>query len=129
MNKFDAHFHIIDPRFPLYDYNGYLPSTFTTQMYQEAVKPFNIHGGAIVSGSFQGFDQGYLLQALSTLGSNYVGVVNLQHNASNETIVSLYEQCVRGVRFNLVRSGSETVTHLAELAQRIYDLCDSFLSA
>jgi len=123
MNKFDAHFHIIDPRFPLYENNGYLPPTFTTQMYQEAIKPFNIQGGAIVSGSFQEFDQEYLLQALNALGANYVGVVNLQHNASDETIISLYEQRVRGVRFNLVHSGSESVTHLVELAQRIYDLC------
>ena len=123
MNKFDAHFHVIDSRFPLYENEGYLPPIFNTQMYQEAVKPFHIQGGALVSGSFQKFDQAYLLHALNTLGPNYVGVVNLQHHASDEMIMSLYQQRIRGVRFNLVRGGSEGVIHLAELAQRIYDLC------
>ena len=34
-------------------------------------------GGAVVSGSFQGFDQSYLLDALDQLGPSFVGVTQL----------------------------------------------------
>ncbi len=33
-----------------------------------------MHGGAIVSGSFQGFDQRYLIASLQALGKGFVGV-------------------------------------------------------
>jgi len=72
---FDAHFHIIDSNFPLIENNGYMPEPFTVSAYLEAIKKYHFSGGAIVSGSFQGFDQGYLFSALEKLGQNYVGVV------------------------------------------------------
>ena len=34
---FDAHLHIIDPRFPLQENNGYLPPTFTVGDYERRV--------------------------------------------------------------------------------------------
>lgn len=65
MNRiFDAHCHIIDPQFPLIANNGYLPDPFGVGDYLATVQPLGVQGGAVVSGSFQGFDQGYLLQAL-----------------------------------------------------------------
>ncbi len=54
---FDAHLHIIDPRFPVAENQGYLPSVFTAADYAQSVENFEVTGGAIVSGSFQGFDQ------------------------------------------------------------------------
>ena len=30
---FDAHFHVIDRRFPLYENNGYIPEDFTVDQY------------------------------------------------------------------------------------------------
>ena len=64
MKIFDSHFHIIDNHFPLIENQGYKPSSFTSDDYLHAVKKLNIVGGAIVSGSFQGFDQSYLVHAL-----------------------------------------------------------------
>ncbi|WP_405876638.1 hypothetical protein OG762_46275 [Streptomyces sp. NBC_01136] len=32
---FDAHLHIIDPRFPLIENDGCLPPTFTVEQYRE----------------------------------------------------------------------------------------------
>ncbi len=57
MKIFDAHFHIIDYKYPVVENNGYLPPEFLTDDYFTAAKKINVVGGAIVSGSFQAFDQ------------------------------------------------------------------------
>jgi predicted TIM-barrel fold metal-dependent hydrolase len=80
MKIFDAHFHIINPNYPLVKNNGYLPPTFTVDQYEKETNKFNICGGAVVSGSFQAFNQAYLIDALPKLGSNYCGVANIPVN-------------------------------------------------
>lgn len=120
---FDAHFHIIDPDFPLIENNGYLPEPFTVSMYRDAIKKYHFSGGAVVSGSFQGFDQGYLISALKQLGQNYVGVVNLPHTATDTEIIELYKKGIRAVRFNVYRGGSEDITHVVDFAKRAHRLC------
>ena len=68
MRIFDAHFHIIDFNFPIIENQGYFPPNFVVEDYQNETPNLNVIGGAIVSGSFQGFDQDYLLKALKQLG-------------------------------------------------------------
>lgn len=121
---FDAHFHIIDPNYPLTPNQGYLPDAFTTHDYQQQIKQLGlkITGGAVVSGSFQAFDQNYLIDALKKLGPTFVGVTNLQHDATDEDIMQLHQSGIRAVRFNLYRGESEDVKHIKNTAQRIYDL-------
>jgi len=53
---FDSHLHIIDSRFRYSKY-GYLPVEFTYQDYLARTSSYKLCGGAIVSGSFQAFDQ------------------------------------------------------------------------
>jgi hypothetical protein len=65
-----------------------------------------ITGGAVVSGSFQGFDQTYLISALDTLGPHYVGVTQLPETVEDDTILSLEQAGVRAIRFNARRGGS-----------------------
>ena len=120
---FDAHLHIIDPRFPLVPNNGYTPEAFTCSDYLKSLHNYNLCGGAIVSGSFQVFDQTYLLDALQQLGPNYVGVVNLQSSATDEEILKLDAAGVRAVRFNLMRGGSENLQLLEVMAFRVNELC------
>jgi predicted TIM-barrel fold metal-dependent hydrolase len=62
MKIFDTHLHIIDKRFSLIPNQGYLPDYFSCKDYLESVNSLNVVGGAIVSGSFQGFDQSYLYE-------------------------------------------------------------------
>ncbi|GJN95251.1 hypothetical protein NJB1907f44_31280 [Mycobacterium marinum] len=69
---FDAHFHIIDPSFPLIGNEGYFPPAFTIGDYRARTAGLGIRGGAVVSGSFQGFDQGYLRRAPALLISRLV---------------------------------------------------------
>ena len=54
---FDAHFHVVDPRFPLVPNRGYLPERYTVSDYRERMEDYDLRGGAVVSGSFQAFDQ------------------------------------------------------------------------
>lgn len=100
---FDAHLHIIDPRFPLVPNQGYLPDPFTVEDYLQRTEALNVAGGAVVSGSFQALDQSYLLDALERLGSSFVGVTNLLASVSDEEVMRLNAAGVRAVRFNLYR--------------------------
>ncbi|TGK12084.1 2-pyrone-4,6-dicarboxylate hydrolase [Leptospira fletcheri] len=122
MSLFDSHFHIIDPRFPLVPNQGFLPEPFTVADYKAKAEPLGIGGGAVVSGSFQAFDQSYLLEALSILGKTFVGVTQLPASATDEEILALSDAGVRGVRFNVRRGGSEELSRIKELAVRVYDL-------
>ncbi|MEM7121206.1 MAG: amidohydrolase family protein [Pseudomonadota bacterium] len=119
---FDAHFHIIDPKFSLVANNGYLPPAFTAADYRDRAEPLGVCGGAVVSGSFQAFDQDYLADALRVLGPAYVGVTQLPADTPDETIVSLDQAGIRAVRFNLRRGGSEGLDNLERMARRVHDL-------
>lgn len=119
---FDSHFHIIDRRFPLTPNNGYLPDDLTCSDYLSRVSGYDLRGGAIVSGSFQTFDQNYLLDALSTLGPGFVGVTQLPAAATDAEILELDRSGVRAVRFNLKRGGSEDVRYLDAMARRVHEL-------
>lgn len=119
---FDAHFHILDPRFPLVANHGYLPEPFTCRDYLKRMEKYQLVGGCIVSGSFQAFDQSYLLDALDRLGPGFVGVTNLPNSATDQEIIDLNNAGVRAIRFNLYRGGSETVEHLERMANRVYDI-------
>lgn len=59
---FDAHLHVIDPRFPLVANQGYLPPAFTVDDYRDRTAHLEVVGGAVVSGSFQAFDTGHRSQ-------------------------------------------------------------------
>lgn len=118
---FDAHCHIIDPRFPLKANDGYLPEPFPVSDYLAEVSPLGIVGGAVVSGSFQGFDQGYLLNALRQLGPDFVGVTQLPATVTDAELDTLNGFGVRALRFNLKRGGSEQLDQLETMARRVHE--------
>ncbi len=119
---FDSHFHTIDRRFPLVPNQGYLPDDFTCADYLSRTKAYDLAGGAVVSGSFQAFDQSYLRAALAELGPAFVGVTQLPATVSDAELLDLHEAGVRAVRFNLKRGGSEGVEQLENVARRVHDL-------
>ncbi|MDP9638442.1 hypothetical protein J2W18_003372 [Rhodococcus cercidiphylli] len=118
---FDAHLHIIDPRFPLIENQGYTPDPYTVSNYLYDVDGLGITGGAVVTASFQGTDQSYLLAALETLGRGWVGVAQLDPGCTDEEIVALDEAGVRAMRFNLKR-GETDVEMLTTQARRVHEL-------
>ena len=119
---FDAHLHVIDPRFPLVPNKGYLPDPFTAEDYLQRTGPLGVVGGAVVSGSFQAFDTSYLLDALKVLGPSFVGVAQLPVSVSDEELLGLHQAGVRAVRFNIERGGSETLENMERLAKRVYEI-------
>ncbi|SFL44710.1 Predicted metal-dependent hydrolase, TIM-barrel fold [Gracilibacillus orientalis] len=122
MQIFDSHLHIIDTRFPLIENKGYIPDAFTSQDYLDSVNNLNVVGGAVVSGSFQEFDQTYLIDALQTLGENFVGVTQLPYDTTDDEIIKLNKLGVRALRFNVNRGGSEDISRLDYFARRVYEL-------
>ncbi len=118
---FDAHCHIIDPAYPLQANNGFLPEPFGVADYLSLVEPLGVKGGAVVSGSFQGFDQSYLLAALKRLGPGFVGVTQLPASVTDAELQTLSASGVRALRFNLKRGGSEQLDQLEALALRVHD--------
>ncbi|MCA9661673.1 MAG: amidohydrolase family protein [Myxococcales bacterium] len=117
---FDAHLHIIDPRFPLVANQGYVPAPFPCERYLEHARRLGITGGAVVSGSFQAFDQGYLKEALARLGRGFVGVTQLPPTVTDAELRRLDRAGVRALRFNLRRGGSAGLADLDRLARRVH---------
>lgn len=118
---FDSHLHIIDHRFPLVANNGFIPGLFDCNDYRNRLSEYTLVGGAVVSGSFQVFDQNYLLAALKQLGPGFVGVTQLPHTVTDDELLQLDAAGVRAVRFNIARGGSEEIRYLPAMAQRIFE--------
>ncbi len=119
---FDSHFHIIDKRFPISENNGFIPDAFTAQQYLDRMSEYQLLGGAIISGSFQEYDYSYLTDALGILGANFVGIVNVKSDISEDEILTLNKMGVRGIRINLRRYGQAALTDLVNLAAKIYEV-------
>ena len=119
---FDAHLHIIDNRFPLVPNHGFLPEAFTCADYLNRMQGYTLLGGAVVSGSFQGSEQAYLLHALARLGPSFVGVTQLPATVADDELLRLNTLGVRAIRFNLQRGGSEDIRHLEHLARRVHEV-------
>lgn len=119
---FDSHFHVIDSRFPLVSNNGYLPPEFSAKDYLRDASGRGITGGVVVSGSFQAFDNTYLIDALGTLGPTFVCVANIAESTSGDEFLRLAQAGVRGVRFNLYRGGSAGMGSALSLGRRAWDV-------
>ncbi|MGW0246001.1 amidohydrolase family protein [Nocardia goodfellowii] len=118
---FDAHVHIIDPRFPLIENEGYLPDPYTIADYRKRMARFDVGGGAVVIASFQGTDQTFMKTALAELGAGWVGVTALDLETSDDEIVELDRIGVRALRFNLKRAAAD-ITGMTLQALRAHDL-------
>ena len=118
MRVFDAHLHVVDPRFPLVPNAGFVPAPFTVGDYRRRVAGLGVVGGAVVSGSFQAGDTAYLEAALAALGPAFVGVAQLPGDVPDAEVRRLDALGVRAVRFGLRRAGALDVA----LAQRVWAL-------
>lgn len=119
---FDAHFHIINPKFPLVENQGFLPESFLFDDYAKRAKELNITGGAVVSASYQGYDRTYLKEALERLGPNFVGVVQLPYDTTDEEIIELSKAGVQALRLNIYNGLSLQPEQMISMANRVYDL-------
>ncbi len=116
---FDSHCHIIDTRFPVIANQGYLPPPYPLDEYCQQTRPLGITSGAIVSGSFHGFDQSYLRAVLPALGPEWVGVTQVPSDIPDKEVLELSRLGVRALRFNLFRGRIDSVDEIMSLAQRV----------
>lgn len=121
---FDSHFHIINPQFELVENNGFLPDHYTVENYLSELEELGLEasGGAVVSGSFQGFHQDYFADALDKLGKDFVGITQLPFDTTDDEIKRLHEIGIRGIRFNLFRGFDASLEDIEELSLRVYRL-------
>ena len=119
---FDAHLHVIDPAHPLIENSGYLPDPFTVADYRARTEGLGIAGGAVVSGSFQGFDQGYLVDALARARPLVRRGDPDPRRRDRPQVLDLHDAGVRAVRVNVARGGSASLDDLDRLARRVHDL-------
>lgn len=119
MQIFDAHLHIIDPSLPLIASEGFRPPPFSASTYLDRVSPLGITGGAVVAGSFHGFDPTPILAALRQLGPAYVGVAQLSTGTTDARIRDLATAGVRAVRCNLRRGPCPARRDLVAFAARV----------
>lgn len=117
---FDSHCHIIDHRFPIIPNQGYTPPNFPLEDYLAQVKPLGVVAGAVVSGSFQGNDQTYLMDILPRLGAGWVGVTQIANDYPDAEIVKLDTLGVRAVRFTLFRGSTQSIDDIVALATRCH---------
>jgi predicted TIM-barrel fold metal-dependent hydrolase len=117
---FDSHCHIIDHRFPIVANQGYTPPHFPLEDYLAQAKPLGVMAGAVVSGSFQAYDQTWFLDALPRLGAGWVGVTQIPNDYPDAEIVKLAAAGVRAVRFNLFRGRIDSVDDVVAMASRVY---------
>ncbi|MCE5292300.1 MAG: amidohydrolase family protein [Nocardiaceae bacterium] len=118
---FDAHMHVIDPRFPLVANSGYLPEPYTIADYQADMAGLDVQGGAVVSGSFQVTHEDWMRAALEELGPSWVGVIALDMDATDDEIVQLNSIGVRAMRLNLKRFPGDIAT-LTRQAKRAHEI-------
>lgn len=126
MKIFDAHFHIIDYNYHIQENNGYTPEEFTYSDYAARTEALDldVQGGAIISGSFQGFDTDYL-QVIEDIKNkdakeDFVGIIALPLDVTERKIKELDSIGVAGVRFNIFRGNSASITDLVEFSKRIH---------
>jgi predicted TIM-barrel fold metal-dependent hydrolase len=117
-NIFDAHCHIIDKRYPIVANQGYVPPSYSIEEYRDQTIPLGITAGAIVSGSFHGYDQTYLRALLPVLGPRWVGITQVPPDVPDIEIASLSSIGVRGLRFNIYRGRIDSVDDIVALATR-----------
>ena len=122
LKLFDAHFHIIDGRYPLVANHNFIPEVFSYDSYLDRMRDYDLCGGAIVSGSFQAFDQSYLIAALKRLGPSFVGVIQLPAATTEQELVQLNKLGVRAIRINLKRMGRESIANLDSMARFVYEV-------
>jgi predicted TIM-barrel fold metal-dependent hydrolase len=117
---FDAHLHIVDPRFPQVENQGFVAEAFTVDDYRRALPDdVDLVGGAVVAGSYQGYDQQHLLASLRTLGPSFVGVAQVPLDVVDGDLDRLDDAGVRAIRFNLARGMVGDLQALTHLGRRV----------
>ncbi|HEX7199033.1 MAG TPA: amidohydrolase family protein, partial [Dongiaceae bacterium] len=104
----DCHLHIIDPaRFAFVPGAGYTPRPDETGTREALDAVLDAHGIAhalLVQPSGYGFDNSAMLDAMAARPGRFRAIAVISGEESDQTLESLAERGVVGVRFNLVNA-------------------------
>lgn len=74
------------------------------------------------TGSFQGYEQDYFVDALQQLGKEFVGITQLPLDTTDKELQRLNDIGIRGIRFNLYRGLNHTLEEIKAMSLRCYNL-------
>jgi predicted TIM-barrel fold metal-dependent hydrolase len=118
----DAHFHIMDLRFPVIG-NAQVPNVDApVEKYKAFARGIGTTRGVVVQPSLYGTDNRCTLDALAAFGSGGRAIVVVNESVSIGDLQRWNELGVRGIRFNQVQVGATTIDMMRPLAERIADL-------
>lgn len=117
----DCHFHIMDAA-AITVVNPQVPNrTASVRDYRKFAETLGLTRGVVVQPSLYGTNNDLTLKALSTLGTAYRAIFVINTDPGRQTLSSWNDAGVRGIRFNLVQAGANTVAMLPEIARLIAD--------
>jgi predicted TIM-barrel fold metal-dependent hydrolase len=109
MLTIDTHAHAWDASCAPIANSRYRPNyCFTTEAYLQKLSLHGVSKGVLVQPSFLGTDNSYLLHSLITYPSKLRGVVVVDNNSSHEELLSMHQNGVRGIRYNLINQSIPT---------------------
>ena len=119
----DAHCHIFGPGdvFPYAAERKYTPCDAPKEKLWALRDYLGFERNVIVQATCHGTDNRALLDALKNSAGRARGVASVQSTVTDETLQSLHNAGVRGVRFNFVKRLVDTLPHeaLGEIVERI----------
>jgi predicted TIM-barrel fold metal-dependent hydrolase len=120
----DAHMHIFEPeRFPYPNPTDTPPPRASVRDYRKLQRRLGTSRTVVVTPSNYATDNRCTLDAIARLGHrNARGVAVIDDTFTDNQIAELHNHGIRGIRFNLTRSGGAGVELIRPLAQRVSDL-------
>lgn len=119
----DCHMHVYDSRYPVAPEAALRPPDASIDQYRLLQERIGTSRAVIVTPSTYGTDNSCMLEALKRLGPAARGIAVVHPRVTDGELERLDSLGVRGIRFNLARSGGATAIDMIEpLACRIHDL-------
>lgn len=118
----DCHIHIYDSRFPFHPAAALHPAEPTVAHYRELQARIGTTRCVIVQPSSNGTDNRCLLDALRRCGGDARGIAVVGRDVTDDALREMDGLGVRGIRFNLARSGGPSHADLEHLARRVAPL-------
>ena len=120
----DCHTHVFDSQYPMSPQRGYTPPNCSLSQMLRMHDQLGIERVVLTQPSVYGTDNSAILEAISLIPQQARAVVAIDLSISDQQLVDLENEGVRGVRLNLDNSGGMPIAFekIPKLAERISPL-------
>ncbi len=123
----DTHAHVFGPesKYPYSPARGYTPPDATLEEYDALHRILGVARGVLTQPSVYGTDNSAMLDAMARAEGRLRGVAAVDAQATEQTLASLHEAGVRGLRVNLADAGGNPFGSFAQvraMAERVKDM-------